>query len=305
MQPRRFKRSLIAALVVPALAVPGAVLAQQAAQPQEQPQAAQQQQAELPIELGERDKRASRLIGMDVRSPQDENLGEIRDLVINTRTGNVEYVALAHGGVLGLGEDLYAYPLERFELAPDRDQVTLNATRGQLEQAQGFDSDDWPKVRADRSFWDRVTANFGDGDRQARTAGTVPQQRQPAAEQPVQFVRASEIEGEQLRDKQGGKLGEIADLIVSMEQGEVRYAIVDTEGDDRMAAVSMDEVRVRRDNGGHVVEYTKDNLDLSKSFSQAQWREFNRDPRAAVGGTLDPANRAVTPAAPAGAEPTR
>lgn len=32
-----------------------------------------------------------------------------------------------------------------------------------------------------------------------------------------------------------------------------------------MVAVSMKDVQARRDNGGHIVEYTQDKLDLSKS----------------------------------------
>jgi hypothetical protein len=70
---------------------------------------------------------------------------------------------------------------------------------------------------------------------------------------------------------------------------------VDTEGDDRLVAVPMKDVQVRRDNGGHRVEYTQDKLDLSKSFSQSQWREADRDERAAARGMRDPAARPVTP----------
>lgn len=304
MQPRRFKRKLIAALVVPALAVPGAVLAQQATQPQQQNQAAQQDAA-MPIQLGEHDRRSSQLIGMGVRSPQNENVGEIRDLVINTETGDVEYVALAHGGFLGLGEDLYAYPLGSFQLAPDRNEVRLNATREQLEQAQGFDEDDWPKVRADRGFWDRITGNFGrEREQQSAAGATAPQ---PAGnQQSIRFVRASEIEGEKLRGRQGGELGEIEDLIVGIEQGELRHAIVDVEGDDRMVAVPMKDVQVRRDNGSHVVEYTRDKLDMSKSFSKEQWRELARERRAATaGGTLAPAAGPASPATPSGTQTPR
>jgi sporulation protein YlmC with PRC-barrel domain len=286
MQPRRFKRNLIAALIAPAFVVPGAVLGQQAAQPQQPRQVQAGQETALPIQLGEHDKRASRLIGMDVRNAQDENLGEVRDLVINAQNGNVEYVALAHGGFLGLGQDLYAYPLERFQAGSDRNRLTLDVTREQLQQSQGFDNNDWPKVRADRGFWDRITANFGTNrDQPAATGATAPQQQgqQQAAAEEAQYVRASEIRGEQLRDRQGGNLGQIEDLIVSMDTGEVRHVIVDTEGDDRLVAVSVEDVQVRRDNGDHRVEFTRDKLDLSKSFTQAEWRQHDRDRPAATG----------------------
>jgi sporulation protein YlmC with PRC-barrel domain len=346
MFPRKFKRNLIAALVVPALAAPAAALAQQQKsevpkQPQ-QMQQQQQQRAQMPIQMQQSDRRASQLIGMDVRSPKDENLGEIKDLVINTQTGNVEYVALAHGGFLGLGRDLYAYPLDAFQFAPDRrDRLVLNVTREQLKQAQGFNADDWPKVRADRGFWARVTDVFGgnrDRDRQRPAAGaTAPQasqqeagrapagasqqaqrtpQERPQAEakgQPqeakVDFVRASDIRGQQVRDKQGQELGELEDMIVNVDQGEVRYAIIEAER-DRMVAVSMRDLNVRRDNGKHIVEYTKGKLDLTKSFTQDQWRDMQRTmdgerrptaerptDRPAAGATAEPKAKGV-PGAP-------
>jgi sporulation protein YlmC with PRC-barrel domain len=358
MFPRKFKRNLIAALVVPALAAP-AVMAQQKSEAQKQPQQVQQQQqqrAQMPIQMQQTDRRASQLIGMDVRSPQDENLGEIKDLVINTQTGNVEYVALAHGGFLGLGRDLYAYPLDAFQFAPDRrDRLVLNVTREQLKQAQGFDSNDWPKVREDRGFWARITDNFGgnrDRDRQRPAAGaTAPErpatgaterereattgttaprasqqesgrtpagasqkaertpqqaqdrpreQAQTTAQRKEQFVRASDIKGERVRDQQGQRLGQIEDLIVNVDKGEVRYAIIEAER-DRMVAVSMRDLNVRRDNGDHVVEYTKGKLDLTKSFTQDQWREMQR----AMDGERRPTaeRRTDRPAAGATAEP--
>ncbi|HVL34416.1 MAG TPA: PRC-barrel domain-containing protein [Burkholderiales bacterium] len=365
MLPRKFKRSLIAMLVAPALAVPAAVMAQQQqkqqqpqpqtqAQPQQQQAQPQQrqQQAQMPFQMQQNDKRASRLIGMDVRSPKDENLGEIKDLVIDTQSGRVEYVALAHGGFLGLGQDLYAYPLNAFQPAKDRDdRLVLNVTREQLKQAQGFDANDWPKVREDRGFWARITDTFGgnrDRDRTAagataqdRPAGTAPRQDRPAAgataqpqqqqhsqvterqpagasqqaqpvgpqaqaprdqaqrdrQEKVNYVRASDMKGQRVRDQKGGNLGQVEDLIVNMSQGEVRYAIIDTAGDDRMVAVSMQDLTVRRDNGDHVVQFTKDKLDLSKSFSQQQWRDMDRGQRAAAGGTAAPRD----PAAPGAA----
>jgi sporulation protein YlmC with PRC-barrel domain len=349
MLPSKFKRNLIAAMVVPALAAPAAVLAAgqqqerqgQAGATQQQIDPAQQQiDQQGAMQFKPDDRRASQLIGMDVRSPQDENLGEIRDLVIDTQTGKIEYVALAHGGFLGLGEDLYAYPLDAFEPAPDRDQLVLNVTREQLQQAQGFSSDDWPKVREDRGFWDRVTDAFG-RDRtpaagatapaqpttgEAAAGATAPQQPQQVERQPAdatppaapqaqpqleeqQFIRASDLKGEQVRDQAGAELGQIEDLVVNMGDGEVRFAVIDTAGDDRMVPVSMEDIQVVRDNDRTTVQYTKDKLDLSQAFDRDQWpealraqQEVGQDRPAAqpaAGGQTQPAT-SEEPAASAG-----
>lgn len=285
MLPSRFKRKLITAVVVPALAAPLAVLAageQQERQGATQQQSGQMQQSQVSqgeIQLKQDDRRASQLIGMDVRSPQDEKLGDIRDLVIDTQTGKVEYVALAHGGFLGMGEDLYAYPVTAFQPGQQRDQLLLNLTRDQLQQSQGFSNNDWPKVRDDRGFWDRVTSTFGrDQDRQAAAGATT--------EQSQQFVRASEIKGETVRDQAGTDLGEIEELVVNLDEGEVRYVVLDTSGDYRMVPVRMEDVEVRRDNGNTIVRYTKDTLDLSSAFQRDEWPEALRaDSPAAAGAT--------------------
>src|SRR3569833_2154571 len=47
--------------------------------------------------------RSSKLIGMNVKNPSGESLGEINELVIDVNTGRISYAALSFGGILGLG----------------------------------------------------------------------------------------------------------------------------------------------------------------------------------------------------------
>src|SRR6266705_960081 len=47
--------------------------------------------------------RGSKLIGADVENAQGENLGNIKDVVLNSR-GHIEYAVLAFGGFMGMGE---------------------------------------------------------------------------------------------------------------------------------------------------------------------------------------------------------
>ncbi|HRO60498.1 MAG TPA: PRC-barrel domain-containing protein [Burkholderiaceae bacterium] len=48
--------------------------------------------------------RASRLIGGDVENPQGDNIGKIRDMVIDPSTGQIQQVVVGVGGFLGIGE---------------------------------------------------------------------------------------------------------------------------------------------------------------------------------------------------------
>ncbi len=53
--------------------------------------------------------RGSKLIGADVENAQGENLGNIKDVVLNSR-GHIEYAVLAFGGFMGMGEKYFAVP---------------------------------------------------------------------------------------------------------------------------------------------------------------------------------------------------
>jgi sporulation protein YlmC with PRC-barrel domain len=53
---------------------------------------------------------ASTFIGDDVCNRKDENLGNIKEFMLDVRSGNVRYAVLSSGGFLGMGEKLFAVP---------------------------------------------------------------------------------------------------------------------------------------------------------------------------------------------------
>ncbi len=93
----------------------------------------------------------SKLIGMDVKNPQGENLGEIKDIVIDS-TGKVRYAAISYGGFLGMGDNMYAVPLEAFTFERDEGWfyddvvVILDVREDQLKDEEGFDDEKWPNL---------------------------------------------------------------------------------------------------------------------------------------------------------------
>lgn len=101
--------------------------------------------------------KASDIIGLNVRAKTgDDNIGEIKDLMIS-HDGRVEYVAVSFGGFLGLGDKLFAVPLEAIEFekagAPDTDEgyARIDVTEQTLRNKKGFNEDNWPEM-ADSSF---------------------------------------------------------------------------------------------------------------------------------------------------------
>lgn len=94
--------------------------------------------------------RMSQLLGMEVRNKEGEKLGEIKDFVVDLKSGKISYVAMTTGGVLGLGvrEKLIAIPLGEFSIPADKENtIILDASKGEINDAPGFASTNWPDYR--------------------------------------------------------------------------------------------------------------------------------------------------------------
>lgn len=53
---------------------------------------------------------ASQIIGQPVRSPDNDRVGEVENLLINPRNGQVVFAVIGRGGFLDLGDELFAVP---------------------------------------------------------------------------------------------------------------------------------------------------------------------------------------------------
>lgn len=81
-----------------------------------------------------------------VKTARDESVGSIKEFMINTLSGQVDYVVLkVDEGFLNLGSKLLALPFESFEFNTAQDDVVIvKETKETLENAPGFDTDNWP-----------------------------------------------------------------------------------------------------------------------------------------------------------------
>lgn len=81
-----------------------------------------------------------------VKTPRDESVGSIKEFMISTTTGEVDYVVLkVDEGFLNLGSKLLAIPFESFEFnTAQEDVVIVKETKETLENAPGFDEGNWP-----------------------------------------------------------------------------------------------------------------------------------------------------------------
>ncbi len=96
---------------------------------------------------------ADTLIGNDVVNRDAEDLGEIKEIMLDMRSGRVSYAVLSFGGFMGMGDKLFAVPWDALTLDTLNKRFMLNVDKQRLENAPGFDKDQWPDM-ADQA-WER------------------------------------------------------------------------------------------------------------------------------------------------------
>lgn len=91
---------------------------------------------------------ASTIIGDKVYNNLNENLGDIKDIMLNVEDGKIEYVIIEFGGFLGIGEKYFAVPFRALAIDTSRHAFVLGQKREVLENAPGFDKDHWPETNS-------------------------------------------------------------------------------------------------------------------------------------------------------------
>jgi sporulation protein YlmC with PRC-barrel domain len=103
---------------------------------------------------------AETLIGSDVYNKKGEDLGAIKEIMLDMRTGRVAYAVLSFGGFLGMGGKLFAVPWAALTLDTENKRFAMDVEKAQLSGAPGFDKDKWPNM-ADEEWANSIHAYYG------------------------------------------------------------------------------------------------------------------------------------------------
>lgn len=103
---------------------------------------------------------ADTLVGNDVYNKKSEDLGDIKEIMLDMRSGRIGYAVLSFGGFIGIGEKLFAVPWDALTLDTQNKRFTLDVAKDRLETAPGFDKDDWPDM-ADPTWEKGIHAYYG------------------------------------------------------------------------------------------------------------------------------------------------
>jgi sporulation protein YlmC with PRC-barrel domain len=91
---------------------------------------------------------ANSIIGDKVENNAGEDMGKIKDLMIDLSNGSISYVVVEFGGFLGLGEKLFAVPFVALKVNVKNETFTLDVEKEFLEKAPGFNKEHWPETNA-------------------------------------------------------------------------------------------------------------------------------------------------------------
>ena len=101
----------------------------------------------------------SNLVGSAVQNHNGEDLGEVKEVMLGTYSGQVSYVVLSFGGFLGMGKKLFAVPWSALTFNSTKGLVVLHVEKDRLKHAVGFDKDRWPSA-VDPSWWEETQFYF-------------------------------------------------------------------------------------------------------------------------------------------------
>ena len=129
--------------------------------------------------------RLSKLVGLDVRNLQNENLGKLDNVVIDLNQGKLAYGIVAiRSGFLGMNKDFVAVPWSVLDWTSQPGIAKLNADKQTLT-AIAFDKDHFPNLadpQYSRQLFDRFHARpYWEG----QNLGFIPGQENPSVNPPI------------------------------------------------------------------------------------------------------------------------
>ena len=103
---------------------------------------------------------AATLSGDSVKNSAGEDLGKVDEIMIDIPSGRVAYAVLSFGGILRMGNKLFAVPWTALKVDEDEKCFILDIDKKTLESAPGFDKSNWPDM-ADNVWAEGVYRHYG------------------------------------------------------------------------------------------------------------------------------------------------
>jgi sporulation protein YlmC with PRC-barrel domain len=206
-------------------------------------------------------------MGDKVISTEGEDLGKFEDLMIDLAEGRIAYAALSFGGFLGMGDKLFAIPWKALTLRVHEHAFVLDIPKEVLENAVGFDKDNWPATSREslssiynyygyQPYWQTETTR----SRYADNAG---------------FLRANKIRGEKVYNRENDHIGKIEDIMIDLQDGRIAYAVILHGGllgiGSKHIPIPWQAFSLAEHDNAFVVDIPKEILDKAEGLDKDKW----------------------------------
>ena len=105
---------------------------------------------------------ASSIIGDKVTDMEGKHMGNIKDIMLDIRFGEIEYYVVEFGGFLGIGEKFFAIPFKLLEIDPEHKKFRFKEKKEVLAKAPGFDKHHWPETNEHKTEYTTLSWSFWD-----------------------------------------------------------------------------------------------------------------------------------------------
>ncbi|WP_322030367.1 PRC-barrel domain-containing protein [Paraburkholderia sp. J76] len=103
---------------------------------------------------------ASTLESDSVYSSDGDEVGKVKEIMLDVESGRIAYMVMSSGGFLGIGDKLLAVPWNALTLDAARKCFVIALNSERVKNAPGFDKDSWPAM-ADRTWASSVYQYYG------------------------------------------------------------------------------------------------------------------------------------------------
>jgi sporulation protein YlmC with PRC-barrel domain len=159
---------------------------------------------------------SDRVEGTAVYDALDKRIGKVERLVIDKAGGRVAYAVLSFGGLLGIGAHHYPIPWPMLDYDEKLGGYRVDITEEQLKNA--------PKIEQ-RESWEQANRN-----RDEEVHGYWEQPAPVQERQTSSLITSDRVEGMQVYDARGKRIGKVERLMIDKLTGRIAYAILSFGG---------------------------------------------------------------------------
>lgn len=177
--------------------------------------------------------KASQLKGEKVEDTDGQKVGVVHNLIVDTRSGQLRYLVIASGGILGVGSTLRVAPSQIMSAATTkRETLFINTTLARLKAAPAFKPSQLATLAVPGRA-QQIARYYREPEVRMSVPGlplraTARGRSARANAPPDALSLASDLLGKEVVDRQNERIGQIVDLLVDFGEHRPTFAIIST-----------------------------------------------------------------------------